>query len=103
MFPANSWGLHDMHGNLCQWCEDRYAPYKEDDNTDPVNLKKDREDSRVLRGGSWFYPAWRAAYRDWGRPNIRGESGGCRVVFQLDNSSQQDGDGKDGDRKDKDA
>jgi formylglycine-generating enzyme required for sulfatase activity len=66
--PANAWGLYDMHGNVEEWCWDRY-----DHNyggeagasaTDPTGA--DSGGNRVARGGSW-YASWtfhRSAYRD---------------------------------------
>jgi formylglycine-generating enzyme len=50
-FPANAWGLHDMHGNLMQWCEDWHGEYPQDDSVDPHGPKTG--EVRVLRGGSW--------------------------------------------------
>jgi formylglycine-generating enzyme required for sulfatase activity len=52
-FPANKWGLYDMHGNVQQWCEDLYDSdyYKNSPPTDPLNDKKGT--SRVIRGGGW--------------------------------------------------
>ena len=70
-FPANAWELHDMHGNVWQWCQDWYGDYPQKEVVDPQGPKQGA--SRVLRGGSWFDTSdkCRSACRSWGEPGFR--------------------------------
>ena len=53
-FPANEWGLHDMHGNVWEWVEDCYEySYSAGQPTDGSAFTKGSCSYRVLRGGSW--------------------------------------------------
>jgi len=49
-YPANPWGVFDMHGNVAEWCLDWYGPYEAEKQTDPVGRVAGM--SRVCRGGS---------------------------------------------------
>jgi formylglycine-generating enzyme required for sulfatase activity len=78
-FPANAWGLHDMHGNVLQWCQDWRGEYPQKDVVDPTG--PDKGQGRVLRGGCWLYPS--ASCRSASRTDINSGFGSDMFGFRI--------------------
>lgn len=51
-YKANPWQIHDMHGNVAEWCHDWYGPYDGPDEINPVGRADG--DARVCRGWSFL-------------------------------------------------
>jgi formylglycine-generating enzyme required for sulfatase activity len=85
-FPANAWGLFDLHGNVWEWCQDEYKRYEEPQTKNASETENMVNVIRVLRGGSWASDAWicRAAFHLRDTPDLRSDDGGFRVAFGLD-------------------
>jgi len=83
-YPPNAWGLYDMHGNVWEWCQDRYGPYPKGAAVDPRG--PDSGNNWVRRGGSWFKYGYycRSANRNWGLPTSRYQTTGFRVVREVE-------------------
>jgi len=85
-FPPNAFGLYDMHGNVSEWCQDRYGEcyYANSPIEDPVGDGAGGD--RVVRGGSWGSKAvaLRSAHRS-GYDPTQGYTGvGIRVVAVVE-------------------
>jgi len=79
-YAANAWGLYDMHGNVCEWCEDWFGK-KLPGGTDPTGVPSGMR--RVIRGGSWGNGEGncRAADRLGSRPDAANLCQGFRVAL----------------------
>ncbi len=91
-FQANAWGLHDVHGNVWEFCRDWYDAeyYKVSPKVDPDgpplsngSLLESEEQKRVCRGGGWSartYTEYRSASRIGFAASNRSLSTGFRVM-----------------------
>ena len=80
----NAFGLHDLLGNVSEWCQDRYGDYPGGPLTDPQGPATGQD--RVMRGGSWDWePSMiRSTHRGRGVPDMRRYVGvGFRVVAAV--------------------
>src|SRR5262245_32876728 len=89
-YPANPWGLHDMHGNIFEWCRDWYQSRLPGGVDPDLYSAKDSATksehggvSRVRRGGCWADEGWpcRSAFRLRLEPERRYDHIGFRVVL----------------------
>jgi formylglycine-generating enzyme required for sulfatase activity len=58
IFPANAFGLYDLHGNVWEWCLDDWHSSYEGAPTDGsawIDKNAETRSGRVIRGGSWYY------------------------------------------------
>ncbi|MCC6784601.1 MAG: formylglycine-generating enzyme family protein [Planctomycetes bacterium] len=84
----NAWGVHDVHGNVLEWCRDWYADELRG-GEDPLGPLGGRV--RVLRGGSYGDAAWwcRSAVRYWVAPDSAWGNFGFRLVLSAPERSSK--------------
>lgn len=78
-YPANAWGIHDMHGNVWEFCAGWYIDESRG-GRDPTPTTSG--EYRIGKGGSWFHDGrmCRSAFRYWIEPEMRQGTVGFRVV-----------------------
>jgi formylglycine-generating enzyme required for sulfatase activity len=80
----NPWGIHDMHGNVLEWCLDGISEYPEESQIDP--LRGGHEKIKITRGGAWTKPLkfCRSSHRHSWLFGLKKSDIGFRVVLAPD-------------------
>jgi formylglycine-generating enzyme required for sulfatase activity len=81
-FPGNRFGLHDLHGNVCEWVADAWHADYTGAPADGTAWGASEDERRVIRGGAWDYlpRLLRSSWRDWRLVNQRADNIGFRVA-----------------------
>lgn len=81
---ANELGIHDMSGNVWEWCEDLYGPYGKTPCSNPQGPSDGSE--HIFRGGSWDYYArfCRVSFRRCGKPDFHFCNLGLRLALDAE-------------------
>jgi len=84
-YPSNAFGLHDMHGTICELVQDTWQDGYNGLPTDGSAYVNDESGFVVCRGGSWDYAPrlLRSAFRDWVRRTGRFDNIGFRVARDM--------------------
>ena len=84
-FPSNAFGLHQMIGNVWEWCEDRWHGGYNGAPSDGSPWTTGVSENCVIRGGSWYSgPNWlRSASRAWWPSNGKDEHIGFRLARDI--------------------
>jgi formylglycine-generating enzyme required for sulfatase activity len=84
-FPANRFGLHDLHGHVYEWVEDTWYPNYQGAPIDGSVWQGGDQSKRVMRGGAWNDVAAhvRSSYRHYGAPDGRHINVGFRIARTL--------------------
>ena len=79
----NELGLYDMSGNICEWCEDIYAPYPADPQCNPTGAQTGSY--HLARGGGWYRGGHMCRVYDRGnyRPEYASNAVGLRLVMDV--------------------
>jgi formylglycine-generating enzyme required for sulfatase activity len=85
-YPANAFGLCDMHGTICELVEDSWTDSYGDHSSESKPVYVDSSSLVVTRGGSWDYATrlLRSAFRDWVDRDRRLDNIGFRVACDIE-------------------
>jgi formylglycine-generating enzyme required for sulfatase activity len=90
-FEPNRFGLHDVVGNLWEWCRDRHMPYQgafvwRSKDGEILAAEEPEDDHRMYRGGSFINTARSAAasFRNHNTPDFRNHYVGLRPACVVD-------------------
>lgn len=83
-YPVNVFGLHDMSGNVWEWCQDYHAPYTLNVQKNPTG--PETGEARVMRGGSWMNEpkALQTRFRNYDDPSAHYNNLGFRVSHSAE-------------------